>query len=96
MRRIKKVSVTKYIISYLIGLILALSFLMVLFVNILADRVIYYDIQSMLISESLKNSKNAYYEDGIIKPNEEFRYVDDGMYFQILSEDGSLDRKSVV
>ncbi len=90
MRRIKKVSVTKYIISYLIGLILALSFLMVLFVNILADRVIYYDIQSMLISESLKNSKNAYYEDGIIKPDEEFRYVDDGMYFQILSEDGSL------
>ena len=88
MRRIKKVSITKYIISYLIGLILALSFLMVIFVSILADRMIYYDIQSVLLREIIKNNKNTSYEDGIIKPNEDFRYVDDGMYFRILDEDG--------
>lgn len=90
MRRIKKVSITKYIISYLIGLILALSFLMVIFVSILADRMIYYDIQSVLLREIIKNNKNTSYEDGIIKPNEDFRYVDDGMYFRILDEDGSV------
>ena len=90
MRRIKKVSVTKYIISYLIGLILALSFLMILFVSILADRVIYYDIQSMLISEALENNRNVCFEDGVIKPDEDFRYEDDGMYFQILSENGTV------
>ena len=88
MRRIKKVSITKYIISYLIGLILALPFLMVIFVSILADRMIYYDIQSVLLREIIKNNKNTSYEDGIIKPNEDFRYVDDGMYFRILDEDG--------
>ena len=88
MRRIKKVSITKYIICYLIGLILALSFLMVIFVSILADRMIYYDIQSVLLREIIKNNKNTSYEDGIIKPNEDFRYVDDGMYFRILDEDG--------
>lgn len=90
MRRIKKVSITKYIISYLIGLILALSFLMVIFVSILADRMIYYDIQSTLLKEIAKNNKNTRYEDGIIKPNEDFRYVDDGMYFRILEEDGTV------
>lgn len=90
MRGIKKVSVTKYIISYLIGLILALSLLMVLFVNVLADRVIYYDIQSTLIKELINNNRNVYYEDGIVKPNEDFRYIDDGVYFQVLAEDGTL------
>lgn len=90
MRGIKKVSVTKYIISYLIGLILALSLLMVLFVNVLADRVIYYDIQSTLIKELINNNKNVYYEDGIVKPNDDFRYIDDSVYFQVLAEDGTL------
>lgn len=78
MRRIKKVSITKYIISYLIGLILALSFLMVIFVSILADRMIYYDIQSVLLREIIKNNKNTSYEDGIIKPNEDFRRSNPG------------------
>lgn len=86
----KKVSVTKYIIRYLIGMILALSFLMVLFVNVLADRVIYYDIQSVLIKELVNNNKNVYYEDGTVKPDEDFRYIDDSVYFQILAENGTL------
>ena len=90
MRRIKRVSVTRYIISYLIGLILALSLLMVLFVNVLADRVIYYDIQSTLIRELIKNNRSVYYEDGMVKPDEDFRYIDDGVYYQVLAEDGSL------
>ncbi len=90
MRRIKKVSITKYIISYLIVLIFALSFLMVIFVSILADRMIYYDIQSTLIREIIKNNKNVRFEDGIIKPNEDFRFEDDGIYFQIVAENGSL------
>lgn len=90
MRRIKKVSITRYIISYLIVLIFALSFLMVIFVSVLADRMIYYDIQSTLIREIIKNNKNTRYEDGIIKPNEDFRYVDDGMYFRVLDEDGTV------
>lgn len=91
MRRIKKkVSITKYIITYLIVLILVLSFLMILFVNILVDRMIYYDIQSTLIKEMMKNSRSVKYEDGILKPDEEFRYEDDGMFFQILGEDGAV------
>lgn len=90
MRRMKKVSVTRYIISYLIGLILALSLLMVLFVSVLADRVIYYDIQSTLIRELVKNNKNVYYEDGILKPDDDFRYIDDSVYFQVLAEDGTV------
>ena len=90
MRRIKRVSVTRYIISYLIGLILALSLLMVLFVNVLADRVIYYDIQSTLIRELIKNNRSVYYEDGMVKPDEDLRYIDDGVYYQVLAEDGSL------
>ncbi len=77
MRRIKKVSVTRYIITYLIGLILAVSFLMTLFVNVLADRVIYYDIQSTLVREMARNSRNVHYEDGIVKPDEDFQYEDD-------------------
>ena len=90
MRGIKKVSVTKYIISYLIALIFALSLLMVAFVSILADRMIYYDIQNALTKELVKNNKKVIYEDDIIKPEDDFRYVDDGMYFQILSEDGTV------
>ena len=90
MRRIKKVSVTRYIITYLIGLILAVSFLMTLFVNVLADRVIYYDIQSTLVREMARNSRNVHYEDGIVKPDEDFQYEDDGMFFQILGERGNL------
>lgn len=90
MRRIKKVSVTRYIITYLIGFILAVSFLMTLFVNVLADRVIYYDIQSTLVREMSRNCKNVHYEDGIVKPDEDFQYEDDGMFFQILGESGNL------
>lgn len=90
MRGIKRVSVTRYIISYLIGLILALSFLMAVFVSVLADRMIYYDTQSTLIRELAKNNKKLHYEDGIIKPDDDFRYVDDDIYFQVLSEDGMV------
>lgn len=90
MRRVKKVSVTRYIITYLTGIILVMSFFMILFVNILADRMIYYDIQSTLIREMAKNGNNVHYEDGIIKPDEEFKYEDDGMYFQILGEWGEV------
>lgn len=90
MRRVKKVSVTRYIITYLTGIILVMSFFMILFVNILADRMIYYDIQSTLIREMARNGKNVHYEDGIIKPDEEFKYEDDGMYFQILGEWGEV------
>lgn len=91
MRRIKKkVSITKYIITYLIALILVLSLLMILFVNILADRMIYYDIQSTLVKKIIHNNRNVNYEDGVIKPDEEFRYEDDGMFFQILGEDGAV------
>lgn len=91
MRRVKKkVSITKYIITYLIALILLLSLLMTFFVNILADRMIYYDIQSTLVREMLNNSRNVTFEDGIIKPDEEFRYEDDGIFFQILGENGEI------
>lgn len=90
MRRIKKVSVTRYIITYLTGIILVVSFLMILLVNILANRMIYYDIQSTLIREMAGNGKNVHYEDGIVRPDEDFKYEDDGMYFQILGEWGEV------
>lgn len=90
MRRVRQVSITRYIAEYLLLLTLALTFLMILFVNVLADRVIYYDIQSTLIRELAMNNKNIYYEDEIIKPNEDFKYIDDGIYFQIVKEDGGI------
>lgn len=90
MRRVKRVSITRYITEYLLLLILTLSFLMILFVNVLADRVIYYDIQSALIRDLARNNKNVYYEDGIIKPDEDFKYIDDEIYFQIIEEDGTI------
>lgn len=86
----KKVSITRYVVSYLITLILVLSFLMVFFVSVLADRMIFYDIQSTLVEEMVRNSRNVIYEDGIIKPNEEFKYEDDFMFFQIIEEDGTV------
>ncbi|MGN1166960.1 MAG: ATP-binding protein [Lachnospiraceae bacterium] len=83
-------SIRKYITIYLIFLILAISFIMSLFVNVLADRVIHYDIQGTLVREMMKNNKNIQFVDGKFQPNESFEYEDDGKYFQVLSENGKL------
>lgn len=90
MRRVRKLSISKYITIYLVLLMLGLSFVMIFVVNILADRAIHSDIQGTMIAELAKNNKNVCYEDDIVKPDEDFNYVDDGMYFQILGEDGHI------
>ncbi len=90
MRGVRKLSISKYITVYLVLLMLGLSFVMIFVVNILADRAIHSDIQGIMTTELLDNNKNVCYEDDILKPDEEFKYVDDGMYFQILGEDGQI------
>ncbi len=90
MRRVRKLSISKYITIYLVLLMLGLSFVMIFVVNILADRAIHSDIQGTMIGKLAKNNKNICYEDDIVKPDEDFKYVDDGMYFQILEEDGHI------
>ena len=90
MRGVRKLSISKYITIYLVLLMLGLSFVMIFVVNILADRAIHSDIQGTMIAELAKNNKNVCYEDDIVKPDEDFKYIDDGMYFQILSEDGQV------
>ncbi len=90
MRGVRRLSISKYITIYLVLLMLGLSFVMIFVVNILADRAIHSDIQGTMIAELAKNNKNVCYEDDIVKPDEDFKYIDDGMYFQILSEDGQI------
>lgn len=91
MRRVrKKVSITRYISAYLLLMVCVLSFLMLLFINILADWAIHYDIQSSLVKELVKNNKNVVFKDNVIQPNEKFENQDDGICFQIINEKGVL------
>ena len=90
MRRVKQVSITKYITAYLIVLVVFISVFMSLFVNILADRMIHYDIQSTMIRKTIKNNKHVNYDHGELKTDKYFEYEDDDMYFQVLDGDGTV------
>ena len=90
MRRIKQVSITKYITIYLIVFVVSISFFMAIFVSVLADRMIHYDIQSTMIKKVVGNGKHVNYVDGELKPDSEYKFEDDGMYFQILDEEGKI------
>lgn len=90
MRRVKQVSITKYITAYLIVLVVFISVFMSLFVNILADRMIHYDIQSTMIRKTIKNNKHVNYDNGELKTDKYFEYEDDDMYFQVLDGDGKV------
>lgn len=86
----KQVSIRKYITIFLLLLLLVISFVMSLFVNVLADRVIHDDIQSTLVREMMKNNNNIQYVNGNFQSNGLFQYEEDGKYFQILNEKGKL------
>lgn len=90
MRRIKQVSITKYITIYLIVFVVFISFFMALFVSVLADRMIHYDIQSTMIKKVVGNGKHVNCVDGELKADSEYKFEDDGMYFQILDEQGKI------
>lgn len=90
MRRIKQVSITRYITVYLIALVAVISVFMAVFVSFLADRMIHYDIQSTMGGKIVENMRHVQYVGGKLTAEEDFESEDDGMYFQVLGEDGRM------
>lgn len=84
MRRVKHLSIQKYITASTTVLVFVMLVVMLVFINILANMAINYDIRNTLSKEILKNSKNVEYIDGEFVPKEEFQAVEDGRYFLIL------------
>lgn len=90
MRRVKQISITKYITVYLIALVAVISVFMAVFVNLLADRMIHYDIQGTMIKKIVQNTRQVFYVDGKLVAGDEFENEDDGVYFQVLSQEGEI------
>ena len=90
MRRVKKLSIAKYIITGTAGLTFVMTIIMLIFVNILANAAIEYDVKSDMIKEARKNGKNLVSENEEIKATKDFVYEDDDVHFLVLSDMGEV------
>ncbi len=90
MRRVRQISIAKYITAGTAVLILVMTIIMLVFINILANAAIEYDIKSNMTREARKNAKNLVYEDDAVKATDDFIYEEEGMNFLVLSDFGKV------
>lgn len=90
MQRIKQISIRKYIMTGILVIILTLALILLVFINILAEKAITADIQTGMTDEIRQNGRYVLYEDGQIKISKEFMAGEDGMYFVVLGRTGTV------
>lgn len=86
MRRMKSLSIKNYIAISITALVFAMLVVMMIFVNVLANMAISYDIRKNLAREVRKNNKNVDLVEGKIVANNQFELKEEGMYFLIIKE----------
>ena len=82
----KSLSIKNYIAISITALVFAMLVVMMIFVNVLANMAISYDIRKNLAREVRKNNKNVDLVEGKIVANNQFELKEEGMYFLIIKE----------
>lgn len=90
MRRVKKISIARYISTHFIGMTFFTALLMAIFVTYFSNAAIEYDLRSQVRRESQYDYLNIRSRKGKIKVSGNFVYNDNGIIKVILKPDGSL------
>lgn len=89
MRKLKQISIRKYII---LGIMISMFFIMLLmlaFVNRLAEGAIKEDVQVYLLNEVVERSRNVLYKDGKFVAEQDMEQ-DDNIYLLLLNKQGDV------
>lgn len=88
MRRVKKISIARYISVRFTGITLATAILMAVFITYFSDIAIENDLRSQVRRESRYDYLNIKRKNGRLKVNRNFVYEDNGIIKVVLDEDG--------
>lgn len=90
MRRIKTISIKKYILVGVVSILFLISGISLVIINIFATKAITADIRSQLKKELLENSRHVKYENGEIKILDGFIEEEDELHFIIMDREGTI------
>lgn len=91
MRRVKEVSIRRYVLKFTLVLLLAVLLAMMIFVKMMAESAIKYDIQSDLSQAIVENTRMIHFnENDELSVEESFWFQKNGMVYVIIDDQGEV------
>lgn len=90
MRRIREISIIQYVIGGIMAMIIAMTFIMLVFVNILAEGAVEEDLNLYLLNGIVNNIRNVSFKDGEIVNAQEFQTENEDVYYLLLKKEGEI------
>lgn len=90
MQKIKQISIKKYIMTGILGLLAVFTITMLVLVNVMADKVIEADIRTGLLNQLYAYGRDLVYEGNAIREEEETEAKEDGYCFLVITRDGEV------
>ena len=91
MRRIKEISIRKYVVRFTVLLLLAVLLLMLIFVKMMAESAVKYDIQGDLVNAIVENTKAIHFNDNDeMSVESSFWFEKNGMRYMLVDDMGEM------